>query len=344
MTTLHNWHRVKSAIVIPIGLIIPFNGDYDGLPSGWSQYDGGDKAVLGVTDTAGVEAGVTYDARSTSSNGSHTGNRDFAALGSYTGTGPYKYYNSSGKGSHSHSMRIYYTPQRAYLTLMKATAEHKKWPINTGILATAAQAGASDITPTGDTLYGVGTGSPASQAVEAITSGSWSSAGQHHHLSTSTGSAHDGGTKKQYLETGNHSTHGFTGTATDAMYRFYMGVWSSAAAELKASSGNFAMWESSTPPDGWAICDGTLGTPDLSRRFIGFDSGAAMGTSDGDGTVTLGGSAASGGSHGHRGNNLSVASAVVHYHSNTISHTHTVSALQTAWEQEHKTLIFIMAL
>jgi microcystin-dependent protein len=37
-------------------------------------------------------------------------------------------------------------------------------------------------------------------------------------------------------------------------------------------SGAILMWSGETPPVGWALCDGTNGTPDLRGRFIvGYD-------------------------------------------------------------------------
>jgi len=40
-------------------------------------------------------------------------------------------------------------------------------------------------------------------------------------------------------------------------------------------TGMITMWKGVTPPNGWALCDGTNGTPDLRGRFImGYDASA----------------------------------------------------------------------
>jgi hypothetical protein len=52
-------------------------------------------------------------------------------------------------------------------------------------------------------------------------------------------------------------------------------------------SGIIAMWSGATPPDGWQLCDGTDGTPDLRNRFI-VASGDAFATGDsGPATIEL---------------------------------------------------------
>lgn len=53
-------------------------------------------------------------------------------------------------------------------------------------------------------------------------------------------------------------------------------------------SGLICMWSGSTPPDGWALCDGTNNTPDLRGRFVlGNSASHAIGSRGGSETVTL---------------------------------------------------------
>lgn len=49
-------------------------------------------------------------------------------------------------------------------------------------------------------------------------------------------------------------------------------------------SGLIVMWSGSTPPDGWALCDGSFGTPDLRDRFV-IGSGASYTTGNTGGSV-----------------------------------------------------------
>jgi microcystin-dependent protein len=53
-------------------------------------------------------------------------------------------------------------------------------------------------------------------------------------------------------------------------------------------TGLICMWSGSTVPTGWALCNGTNGTPDLRDRFIvGSGKSYAIGTIGGSNTVTL---------------------------------------------------------
>lgn len=53
-------------------------------------------------------------------------------------------------------------------------------------------------------------------------------------------------------------------------------------------SGGIIIWSGSEVPDGWALCDGTNGTPDLRGRFVlGKSTSHAIGSKGGSETVTL---------------------------------------------------------
>lgn len=53
-------------------------------------------------------------------------------------------------------------------------------------------------------------------------------------------------------------------------------------------AGLICMWSGSTPPDGWALCDGTNNTPDLRGRFVlGSSETHAMGETGGEETHTM---------------------------------------------------------
>lgn len=59
-------------------------------------------------------------------------------------------------------------------------------------------------------------------------------------------------------------------------------------AQTNIPTGGIIAWSGTTAPDGWALCDGTNGTPDLRGRFIlGNSSSHAIGSTGGDEEVTL---------------------------------------------------------
>lgn len=82
-------------------------------------------------------------------------------------------------------------------------------------------------------------------------------------------------------------------------------------------TGTIVMWSGETAPKGWALCDGTNGTPDLQGRFV-----IAMGTGTGLTARVLG---ATGGTETHT---LSLNEIPGHTHTGTTAsdgaHTHTI--------------------
>lgn len=82
--------------------------------------------------------------------------------------------------------------------------------------------------------------------------------------------------------------------------------------------GTIVMWSGETAPKGWALCDGTNGTPDLRGRFV-----IAIGSGAGLTTRTLG---ATGGTETHT---LTTGEIPGHTHTGTTAsngaHTHTIT-------------------
>ena len=68
--------------------------------------------------------------------------------------------------------------------------------------------------------------------------------------------------------------------------------------------GTVILWSSSTIPDGWQVCDGTNGTPNLVDKFI-------MGCTDDDELLNSGGA----NSHSHTFSSSSTGSTGSHNHS-----------------------------
>lgn len=63
----------------------------------------------------------------------------------------------------------------------------------------------------------------------------------------------------------NEQIENFSNTGLNVLYTDQNGNLSTT---VLIASRTIAMWRSMTPPPGWAICDGSRGTPDLRGRFI----------------------------------------------------------------------------
>lgn len=111
---------------------------------------------------------------------------------------------------------------------------------------------------------------------------------------------------------------GGTGASTAAQAVTNLGFTETAAAISGAiiPSGGIIMWSGSIAsiPAGWALCDGTSGTPNLQNRFVvGAGDTYAVDATGGANTVTLSTSQIP--SHTHGSGSLSTASDGAHNHS-----------------------------
>lgn len=59
-----------------------------------------------------------------------------------------------------------------------------------------------------------------------------------------------------------------SGGGGDEKYLNANGGWSTRDSNSVLPTGAIILWEGTTPPEGWALCDGNNGTPDLKGRFV----------------------------------------------------------------------------
>ncbi len=335
------WFSTNSGVVIPAGLIIPFNDIAANIPAGWSQWTAAaNRAIRADSSTAGSQGGNTGVGRSSNSGGSHTGSGDMIAWSGSGSGSPWSWYVSAA-GSHSHSSHtIYYTPARRYQIMMKASAKHARFPVKTGILSDVSLSSlASDITPTGYLLSGASGASSSNNASSKSASGC-NATGSHDHytgLSNASGWVGDG---ELSVSAGAHDHSLGTPSVSDNINRFYLGMWANASAEIAAIPGMYGIWESSTAPEGWAICDGNNGTPDIHGKHIALNSSSA-GTSSGNGTITTSGSLVTRGGHHHAGGSAPRGTLRYAYHLGSPTHSHTISSSASSFSPQYHTAFII---
>lgn len=346
------WFATQGVIPVPAGLIVPYNDVAANIPAGWSQFDnaGGftsNRLIRGHGSTAGSSGGSNVTGNiGTNSVGAHTGSLNEPHFTTAVAGANMNFWSSySSQGGWAHTVTLSYRPPRRELLLIKASSEQKKLPANACLLSVDALTKITDITPTGETFAFQAGSTPASQSA-SLAGNSCTSVGLHHHIGGTQGASTAAGTPgilTYYWNTsnpGNHS-HGFNtpSLSADNIKRVWVSLWSEASQEFALEENAIAMWESATPPEGWAICDGTNGTPNMVDYFIGFDS-AKRGTSDGNDTITVSGTMVNNGTHNHTGASVNPSTGANRPHQSQNSHGHSYSGSPTL-TPEYYTLIFI---
>jgi len=260
----------------PVGLIVAYTDA--GTPTNWTNFSSADGKFL-------VGAGTSYSAGGTGGSNTASISGSFSNTGSHTGNsanfgqgGPA---GNSSAGSHSHNLSVTATTTDVYkdFRLIKCTAE-SKMPANAVLFAASSLTTLSNIETSTDRFvranssYG-GTGGSSSISG----SGTTDNTGSHQHPSGA-------GTVSSYStqisrSAGAHS-HPFSISGSLNTKRRYLSAWTNAAQEFDLEANGIAMWESATPPDGWYICNGANGTPDMRDYFLRLGNTGNHGTGAGD--------------------------------------------------------------
>lgn len=298
----------------PAGLIVPYTAGAGGAPAGWSIYNTADTNMI-------VGAGSTYAVNDTGGDGevtkaTVTSGTHYAAttVGSTAGGG-----NSQG-GGHAHNYSFTYTPPYQDCYLIKADSDQSSFPAGAVIFLESSHGSLTNIW-TDDYMFRANAGTSAG-GTNSITGLSSTSNGNHRH-GGSPYSGQGGGSARLdcHQNRGGHTHTSTTIAMTNTLYQYALAAYQDAASSFNLEANMIAMYENTTPPDGWSLCDGTGGTPDLRDYFVKCVAFGDAGSASGDGTVTatISGSL----SHGTHDHDYAIATAPTS--SQTGSHTTNVA-------------------
>jgi len=345
-------HDIQFAPPVPIGLIIFHNST--SIPSGWERFSSADdKLIIGAGDTysVGDQGGsdnVTNYHSQTSTNGYHSSGGSFPFEPNVTSFGGRLANQNNGTaGNHFHTSTLNYVPNKQKLLLLKATEIHNELPIDCTMPSISNISGLTNITSYNDKYLQSGSSIGSISGSSII---NFSSAGNHNHARSAsiTGTNQYSTQKFSNISAGNHSPSSqIPSSITDNLKKVLLSLWTNASSQFGPEYGMIAMYESTTAPDGWLLCDGTNNTPDLRDGFIRpVSSGNEVLTPSGDNTIDVAAvSVSHSATHNHQG-------SVVGYdgdwrwlqHENyTWSHSHSLTAISDiSWLPPYYALSFIM--
>ena len=331
---------------MPSGLILPYTDT--SIPDGWSRFSASDgKAIMGAGtshnpgDTGGSDT-ATLSAVTSSTDGAHVGVATGSDNPTTGGAGPHCGNSSAGGHSHDFSANDTIAPAYRQTLLIQADSKLAKLPAKACVLW---QNPAAD--PTGLTQQYLADDDKMFRAAATIGTGgddqltvTSTSEGAHTHGTVVvTGS---GGQTYNGSIDGAHD-HAVDLTVTFNVKEVLLGLWMHATTEVDMAANFIAMYESTTPPTDWVLCDGTGGTPDMRDFFLGIGNKANQGTSQGDNTMSAVTPSHSW-NHNHRVINTSGsgAAATWSHTAENHAHTHTVSLTDSHYLPPWYSLAFIM--
>lgn len=337
-----SWRPVEK--IVPAGLIIGLNDSI--IPSGWTRFaDADNKFIVGAGSTfpAGDSSAATvHGAINVASVANHTGTAGTfpSATNSVGDTAPYTTTPGSSTGGHSHTLIVDYQPDYQDVILIQADSDLTELPQH-GVVLNKSNTG-----PTG--LAGVFTANRFLRGDSAVATGSVATAvtntvGNHSHIAGSGATA--GATATNYYKDNGSHNHTCTISAiSHTLRRAYLRAWSNASAAFPLAAGMIGMWDTAygAIPEGWQICDGSNGTPDLQDYFVVLTDDADNASVDGANQMTISATVPSV-AHNHVDDAVSVSATKSVYHRTDNSHTHTsISGATVDYTPPYYSLIFIM--
>ena len=272
----------KALKPVPPGLIIPYNGTT--APAGWSLFTAADgKFVVGaggtyaVGATGGTTSLTTIESTVQGVHTSTTGACSYNYSPAVSGTKP--------AGAHSHTLTYTYVPPYYGLRLIKAGSGLTTLPTNAVMFADTSMPGLSRFSSGDGKLFSAraSIGAGGNNTINSFTS---SSSGSHAH-GTSNGSALGDYVFRNVSASGSHTHPSATFTITPNLYRALLSAWTNVSNAFALQSGMYAFYESTTPPEGWYLCDGSNGTLDLRNYFIEYATENNQGTRTGNGSISV---------------------------------------------------------
>jgi len=370
----------------PKGIILPYNSTAS-VPSGWVAYTAPNgRSIIGADSTYPVKtSGGTYSVSHTgriATSGTHDGPvHNWNA--SFNGDGDCSYcikydgdaHHGYATGGHSHSNitgTVKVTPRRSGLRLIKLTSDSSSLVPHIGVFSAVDISGNEEVQGTNFTEISTNSTYRSTVNINGISTvqdhyvGSDNTAnkrlGDFKNLSTAQTTSYEGGHHhggvRRTLWTSNSGYYavyagGHRHTVQARSYThnysyYYLSMWESASHVIESSPNMIGMWEGVYPPEGWTLCDGTRGTPDLRNRFIRFANGASnRGHAGGEMKAQLGTLTSSNGHHNHIPSNQNSNAASTHLeirHSGSVSHYHEGTDVKRKLTPQYYALSFIMKL
>ncbi len=333
-------------VAAPQGLILPFNDVV--VPEGWSVFSNADgKLLVGAGDTYNIGDSGGSSSFSLSGVSGSAGNHSATVTSGFTSAnqnaiGGSLLYENNTSGAHTHNLvGGTYEPQANEIVLIKADSNQQQLPAKAVLLSSGAvPSGLSNIYNNNKFLKANNTIAETGNILAEV---ELSTAGTHYHGRPYVQASWVEISAANYSSYGSHAPQVLM-TCNEAIKKVQLSMWTNASREFRINN-LIGMWESLTPPQGWVLCDGSNGTPDLRNYFIETVTSGLESSGQGSNQINIvSNSINHNASHHHQGSNVLGISYGTSYHTTyTWNHSHSLNINQTvAYLPSYYALSFIM--
>ena len=342
------WKRfwVDRDYVVPAGAIIPWYSTGT-VPTGWTHW-GDDPTILkgwdGTATGINLTGGNSDLNLTTVASGSHPGSGYPFIFHTTQNSASYASSNGYASGEHAHTLAFSSTnPNLIRSALIVAQSDQSVFPAYGVVMGVPSFTGLTEFITDDTYLYLDSAGRTVGGEITPISAsgaGISGSAGVHRHTNYGWYATYP--TSGYYYRSSGDHTHVFTiSNALWNLQRKYLKGFYAAQA-FAPQIGMIVGWESNTPPDGWALCNGSNGTVDLRNYFVCIDSEATPGSTAGDNTFSCD-YATDTVSHNHNNGGPATAATASTWHGSDVSHSHQGSC-SVSQQFPFRTLAFIQAI
>lgn len=345
------WKVSNAKSRVAANSILLFKGTV--IPTGFTRYTAADNRF--IIGAGGAHAGgdnigspTKNYSRNTTTRSSHSGGTSFSTAYDTFGTGT-SYYNNASAGGHNHSYDVDIDIRDVFqdYILIKADYDHPTIPEDALVLSASMLSGLMNLETTVDRFvrsaasYG---GQGGSATPSNSTTSSNNGAHRHYNNTSNTSNTYNFGSYPRNSSAGGHP-HTVTLTLTLNTKQKYLSAWGPGSAAKGFMEGNaIIMSESATPPEGYYLCDGTNGTPDMRDFHLRIGTTANHGNGQGDNVADVDVSTTTDGLHQHRGSDIPNSGGTTGYHSNNReNHSHPESFTDTIDQYAHALYFHMMA-
>jgi len=338
---------IQTELLLPINGILPLAAGYS-VPTDFSALSSNLNRLIIGASTAESTGGSDTVATATSDTGdsAHNDTSGYAVEGTQAGSGRVNDVETSGV--HVHPVTFTHRPKRAGVLLIRATKSGLHVPVGGILLGEQTSMGVAfegDTSLNDQSAYLSGESATAIVSAVSIAVATATTFPHKHHDNrtyTGTNSYHNCDIRNDGEYAGPSHPHSGTPSYSASVKAAILMAFKRTSAARCTVNSPIIMFDGTTIPDKWALCDGSNDTINLIGYFIKLSSsGSLVGTHEGNNTISGAVTFGNDGGHDHDTDQSDYEWSTPWGHNSIVQHYHGASFASKSFTPVYRTLKFI---